>query len=56
MVISRLANAMKSEANFDQLQKFITNYTYLVNYINEHGTLGNITDIFPHWRKLNLDS
>lgn len=56
MVISRLANAMKNEASFDQIQTFITNYTYLINYINEHGTLGNITDIFPHWKKLSLDS
>lgn len=56
MIVSRLANAMKNEANFNQLQSFITNYTYLLNYINEHGTLGNITDIFPHWKKLSLDS
>ena len=56
MIISRLANAMKNEASFEQLQKFITNYTYLINYVNEHGTLGNITDIFPLWRKLSLDS
>ena len=56
MIISRLANAMKNEANFDQFQKFITNYTYLIKYINEHGTLGSITDIFPHWKKLSLDS
>ena len=56
MIISRLANAMKNEATFDQLQSFITNYTYLINYIKEHGTLGNITDIFPHWKKLSLDS
>lgn len=56
MVISRLANAMKNEASFKQLQSFITNYSYLLNYVNEHGTLGNITDIFPHWKKLSLDS
>lgn len=56
MVISRLANAMKNESTFNQLQSFISNYTYLLNYINEHGTLGNITDIFPHWKKLSLDS
>ena len=47
---------MKNEATFEQLQSFITNYNYLINYINEHGTLGNITDIFPHWKKLSLDS
>ena len=56
MVVSRLANAMKNEASFNQLQTFITNYSYLVNYVNEHGALGNITDIFPHWKKLSLDS
>ena len=56
MIVSRLANAMKNEASFNQLQTFITNYSYLINYINEHGTLGNITDIFPHWKKLSLDS
>lgn len=56
MIISRLANAMKNEASFDQLQKFNQNYSLLTNYINEHGTLGNITDIFPHWEKLSLDS
>ena len=55
MIISRLANAMKNEATFEQLQSFITNYNYLINYVNEHGTLGDITDIFPHWRKLSLD-
>lgn len=56
MIVSRLANAMKNEASFNQLQTFITNYSYLINYINEHGTLENITDIFPHWKKLSLDS
>lgn len=56
MIVSRLANAMKNEASFNQLQTFITNYSYLINYLNEHGTLGNITDIFPHWKKLSLDS
>lgn len=56
MIISRLANAMKNEASFQQLQDFIKNYSLLLNYINEHGTLGNITDIFPHWKKLSLDS
>ena len=56
MVISRLANSMKNEANFEQLRSFITNYNYFLNYINEHGALGIITDIFPHWKKLSLDS
>lgn len=56
MIVSRLANAMKNSASFDDLQNFIKNYSLLINYLNEHGTLGNITDIFPHWKKLNLDS
>lgn len=56
MIISRLANAMKNESTFEQLDKFINNYKLLINYINEYGTLGNVTDIFPHWKKLSLDS
>ena len=56
MIISRLANAMKNEASFLQLQSFINNYQLLLNNINEHGIRGNITDIFPHWKKLSLDS
>lgn len=48
MIISRLANAMKNEASFKQLEMFIKNYSYLIKYLNEHGTLGNITDIFPN--------
>ena len=55
MIISRLANAMKNSSTFDELEKFITNYSLLVNYIKEHGALGDITDIFPHWKKLSLD-
>lgn len=56
MVVSRLANAMKNSATFEQIQNFSTNYNLLINYFNEHGTLGNITDVFPHWKKLSLDS
>ena len=56
MIISRLANQMKSCASFEQLESFITNYKRLLDYNKEHGTLGNITDIFPHWKKLSLDS
>lgn len=56
MVASRLANAMKNEASFEQLQLLIVNYSLLLNNINEQGIRGNITDIFPNWRKLSLDS
>ena len=48
MVISRLANAMKNQANFNELQNFINNYSLLLQYLQNHGTLGNITDMFPH--------
>lgn len=48
MVISRLANAMKNQADFTQLETFITNYSLLINYYKKYGALGNITDIFPH--------
>lgn len=48
MIISRLANAMKNASSFENLQNFIENYSLLINYLNEHGTLGNITDIFPN--------
>ena len=56
MIISRLANAMINSATFEQLQSFIDNYSLLLNHFNSQGTLGNITDIFPHWKKLSLDS
>lgn len=56
MVVSRLANQMKNCASFEQLENFITNYKLLLDYKKEHGTLGNITDMLPHWKKLSLDS
>lgn len=48
MVISRLANAMKNQANFNQIELFSQNYQLLINYYKKYGALGNITDIFPH--------
>lgn len=48
MIISKMANAMKNCASFENLNEFIKNYSRLLNYINIHGTLGNITDVFPH--------
>jgi hypothetical protein len=55
-VISRLANAMKNQANFNQLKTFSENIITLIDYLSKEGALGNITDIFPHWEKLSLDS
>ena len=56
MIISRLANAMKNEASFTELNNFITNYSLLLNNIDKQGIRGSITDIFPNWKKLSLDS
>ena len=47
IVISRLANAMKNEANFEQLLTFSDNIKQLINYYKNQGALGNITDLFP---------
>ena len=48
IVISRLANAMKNEANFDQLLIFSKNTELLINFYKNQGALGNITDLFPN--------
>ena len=56
MIISRLANAMKNESSFTELNNFIKNYSILLNNIDKHGIRGSITDIFPNWKKLSLDS
>lgn len=55
MVISRLANSMKNSASFEQLEKFIKNYSLLLNHINNQGSLEDVTGIFPDWRKLSVD-
>lgn len=47
IVISRLANAMKNSANFEQLDTFSKNILKLINTYKTQGTLGNITDVFP---------
>lgn len=48
IIISRLANLMKSSANLEDLQLFIDNYQKLINYYKNHSALGSITDIFPN--------
>lgn len=58
IVISRLANSMKNQANFDQIRLFSTNMIKLINYYENQGALGSITDVFSaiKLRKLSLDS
>lgn len=46
-IISRLANAMKNEADFNQLITFSQNIIKLINFYKNQGALVNITDIFP---------
>lgn len=48
IIISRLANLMKNQANFNELQLFINNQQKLLDYYKNHGTLGSITDVFPN--------
>ena len=56
IVISRLANAMKNEADFNQLNLFSKNILKVINYYENQGARGNITDIFFKNEELNLDS
>lgn len=56
LIISRLANAMKNEANFEQLETFSQNIIKIINFYKNHGALGNVTDIFFNNEKLSLDS
>ena len=46
IVISRLANAMKNAANFNQLQSFCDKIPKLINHYETHGVLGSISDVF----------
>lgn len=55
IVMSRLANAMKSSASFDELELFCKNILKLVNYYKIEGTLGNVTDVFSI-KERSLDS
>ncbi len=57
IIISRLANAMKNQASFDQLELFSKNILKLITYYKNQGALGSITDVFDSFEpKLNLDS
>lgn len=46
IIVSRLANAMKNEANFEQLETFFKNMQHLINFYKNQGALGSITDVF----------
>lgn len=52
MIISRLANAMKNESTFEQLDKFINNYKLLINYIMSTALLGMLLTYFLIGRNL----
>lgn len=56
IVISRLANAMKNEANFNQLKLFSKNILNIICFNENQGARGNITDIFFNNEELSLDS
>lgn len=56
IVISRLANAMKNAATFDQLLLFSENMSKLITHYKTQGALGSITDVFEFSPKLSLDS
>lgn len=56
IILSRLANAMKNEASFEQLETFSKNILNLINFYKNQGARGNITDIFFNNEELNLDS
>lgn len=55
IIMSRLANIMKNKASFDELKQFVVNITTLINYYEIEGALGDITDVFPNSKELNLD-
>lgn len=58
IIISRLANNMKNEANFEQLLLFYKNIEKLISIYKTQGALGSITDIDSTFkiRNFSLDS
>jgi len=51
IVVSRLANAMKNSATFEQLKLFSTNILKIISYYENKGFVNNIVDIFPNIEK-----
>lgn len=56
IILSRMANAMKNESSFEQLKTFNKNSKKLIEFFENQGARGNITDIFFNKEELNLDS
>jgi len=57
IIMSRLANSMKNQADFNQLTMFCNNIPKLINHYKNQGALGSITDVFDNYSsKLSLDS
>ena len=54
IVISRMANAMKNCASFEELETFCKNIKILINFYKNQGALGSITDIFPDIELLEI--
>jgi hypothetical protein len=56
IVISRLANAMKNAATFNQLKLFSKNINKIIDFYENQDARGNITDIFYKNEEFSLDS
>ncbi len=55
IVVSVKANAMKSDATFNELLSFCKNVPKIIKNYEMQGALGDVTDIFPDSRKFSLD-
>jgi DNA-binding CsgD family transcriptional regulator len=55
IIISRIANAMKNEANFEQLTVFCKNILKIIDWYKNQDARGSITDIFFLNKELSLD-
>lgn len=55
IVLSRQANAMKNEATSEQLRTFSKNLINFLDFFENQGARGDITNIFPNKEELSLD-